>query len=150
MWLLIFALTLLPIFVGMARPAIRPARLYVGLAVLIIVALVPVHGHLNDRGGRFTDEQGYKHTVTSYGMEQVSGTFWWRFFDWGVLGPGGAKPTFRFWLMDNLNVEYKNTPKLDVTNPTPFMLLLWLLLLSGLSHVFVDQRTAAGATNREP
>jgi hypothetical protein len=134
MVLLIYLGCLVPFGLGLIWPRMRPSLVYVLLAVLFVWAMIPIHGALNDR----PDSDGiyrrgaYSFRVTRHRIETISGPFSWRFFDWGLVHGDGKNTRFKFFLLDTFDVDYRTAQRLDVSNPTPCVVFLFLLVLAGI------------------
>lgn len=62
----------------------------------------------------------------------VNGNIWWRLLRWGVVS-GDTYTTLRDGIR-NPTIKYRHTAYLDISNPTPAMLFVWLLTLAYLSR----------------
>lgn len=141
---LIYVLCLAPLLLALARPRFRPAVAYLVLSGLLVAAVVvlnpwlnkqtrdwadhPVIGKTLHRGTGANSEITYQ--VTRDDIVEVAGPVVWRFFSWGILEGGGASTPFKFFLRNTFKVSEATASRLDLSNPTPFMLLLWLLFLA--------------------
>lgn len=62
----------------------------------------------------------------------VNGNIWWRLLRWGIVS--GDTHTILRGVIRNPTIEYRHTAYLDISNPTPAMLFVWLLTLASLSE----------------
>lgn len=77
--------------------------------------------------------------ITEHDMEQLSGSFAWRFFKWGIFF--GNKITISTVLMDESGIPFKKIPYLNLWNPPPFMIVVILLLIAFLSqYIYLENR----------
>jgi hypothetical protein len=139
MILIVYLLCLVPLALGFFFSRIRPAFLYFILAFAIVVALAPTNSALN---AKFDPSGGYRqgHFVViadPHFIEQVTGTFAWRFFDWGIIKGNGHVSDFMWWLHDTFNLRLATVAHFDVTNPTPCMLFVILLIFAGVSFIAI-------------
>src|SRR5262249_40739968 len=85
--------------------------------------------------------------VTPHDIVEVTGPVAWRFFSWGICKGGGAMTRFKHFLMHTFGASEPTANRMDVTNPTPFMLLLWLLILALVSRLVPHKRQEQLAVN---
>lgn len=142
MWLIVFFACLIPLIVGLFLPRIRPWAIYLVLAFGFLIALIPIHAAINRTyfpGQSASEGEGYVR-VTQNRLQRLTGPFAWRFLEWGMIEGDGANTSFGLWLADNFRIGLRRAQKYDVTNPTPFHLFLWLLLLSPISYLVCRKR----------
>ncbi len=156
MWLIILGLSLLPIAIRLRRSAFPVVRAYLALCVALVVCMIPLHFWLNQRVEKWTQDpvvsqhlysesgsnSGVTYQVTSDDIVGIAGPFVWRFFSWGIAEGGGAMTPFKQFLKNKLHIGESVAKRIDVTNPTPFMTLLWLLLLAWVTKAWVTKPAA--------
>src|SRR6185295_18938721 len=87
--------------------------------------------------------------VTRDDIVEVAGPAAWRFFSWGIRDGGGAQTRFKFFLEKTFGASEATANRFDVSNPTPFMLLLWLLILALASLLVPRKRPSQAAASSQ-
>ncbi len=77
---------------------------------------------------KIEDEKSIR--ITPHEIYQVSGSWTWRYFKWGVVY-GGRHTRLQYFLNDR-GLSLGTAKVLDVSNPTPFMITIGLLSASGI------------------
>jgi hypothetical protein len=92
--------------------------------------------------------------VTPTHIEQVSGGFNWRFFQWHIFGGNGDVTKFDWFLMKTFHIHASAAQNIDafvnVANPTPFLIFFLLVIITCVC-LYVDRKKLirkcrAGAT----
>lgn len=144
MAILIYSLSLGPLLIGCVWSRFRPGLAYLVLSVLLTVGVIVLNPWLNRRMEAWLDypiiSQHYHRgqgsilfQVTRDDIVQVAGPADWRFFYWGICEGGGAQTRFKDFLRKTFRASEATANRYDVSNPTPFMVVLWLLLLAPVS-----------------
>ena len=72
--------------------------------------------------------------VTPTHIEQVSGGFNWRFFQWHIFGGNGDVTKFDWFLMKTFHIHASAAQNIDafvnVANPTPFLIFFLLVIIT--------------------
>lgn len=144
-WVIIVIASVAPVLWRRVRGNVRPARLYVGIAVATVVLLVPIHIWQNNvaqeglkNASRTTapyssGRDGLIYLIFTDDIVEVAGPFAWRFLNWGVVEGGGSQTWFTRFLRNDLRIREDVARHFDVTNPPPVMLVAWFLLLAVLT-----------------
>jgi len=115
---------------------VRAWLIYLLLAGMLLIAIIPLNRHMNakhDPEGKYR-EGLYLTTVTRHSRQRFTGPYSWRFFVWGVLEGDGNPTSFQYKLRE-AGISPDPAQKMDVTNPTPFHICSWLLLLAFISFI---------------
>ena len=137
MALIIYVICLIPLIFVRRWQKNSLVNLYLIAAAVSIIVFIPLHVSLNKKA----DPEGkYKKGLYLFKMEagftrQVTGSYVWRFFDWGVL-EGQDVTAFNFWLTRKHGFDMKIARRIDVINPTPCILVTYLLILGVFCHIF--------------
>ena len=137
MAILLYTLCLIPLLVALVWPRVRPVLVYLALGMALVIAVVALNPWLNQRELADSNDPIPTSTITYHvfrdDVVEVAGPVLWRFFSWGVLEGGGASTPFKRHLKNIFHTDESTARHIDLSNPTPFMLLLWLLLLALVS-----------------
>lgn len=153
-WAIIVVASVVPLALRFTRRNIRPARLYLGIAVATVVLLIPIHiwqNNVAQEGLKYASRtapysvgrDGVVYLIFSDNIVGVAGPFTWRFLEWGVVDGGGTQTWFKTLLKDRLGIREDVARHFDITNPTPIMLVLWFLLLAALTTRSSDAPSSA-------
>lgn len=73
-------------------------------------------------------------------MEQISGSFAWRFFEWRIFGGNGDVSSFDESLMDTFRMRLSTAQAIsvltDITHPTPFHFCLFFSIIALLCRKY--------------
>lgn len=108
------------------------------IAILFFVLLIPVHQHLNSKYRYGSDRDTMQFSQNS--LVRLSGTFKWRLTEWGIIEGDKDPLPSRVNLSDVFRIPFELAKYVDLSNPTPFMLIIWFLGLSVLSIAFSDKK----------
>lgn len=130
---IIFSLTLF--FFGERLFKIRMKWLFLSLAGGVALLTLIIHPTLNATYadarclGCIMTTTGF--VMTPHNFQRLTGDLIWRFLHWGIFY-GDVTTVGRIFFLDTFGLDRETGALIDVTNPTPLMLIIWSTVLSGI------------------